>query len=225
MVIPRVSVWKMHQLPWEPPFLWVWSSATHGPGGFSFPHLSTALLLFAVALWIHWRAGTVTILLRRVFCLTGAAWWSWASPKTHLLAGHHFVFPWLLCFSYCLAPCKIPCALLLQVAALRLPHAHCQQSFISHHKAGVQGWPHVSSALFAVSLLFVFFGNCKARESWKGSRVKPSYRLVCLVVWQQAVSCPTCSSSRKVAREEIWVAGSFWWAMMWCEMSLWEEAV
>lgn len=90
-------------------------------------------------------------------------------------------------------------------------------------KQGLQVCPHVSGALFAVSLLFVFFGNCKAREAWKGSRLKPSDRLVCLAVWQQAVSCLTFSSLEKVPREEIWVAGSFWWAMMWFEMSLWRK--
>lgn len=49
-------------------------------------------------------------------------------------------------------------------------------------KQGLQVWPHVSGALFAVSLLFVFFGNCKTRESLKGSRIKPSDKLVCLAV-------------------------------------------
>lgn len=140
---------------------------------------------------------------------SAAPWWSWTSPKRHLLAGHHCVFPWFLCFSYCLVPLKIPCALLLQVAALGCLMLTVSNPAFHTTKQGLQVWPHVSGALFAVSLLFVFFGNCKTRESWKGSRIKPSDRLVCLAVWQQAVSCPTFSSLEKVPREEIWVAGSF----------------
>lgn len=123
-----------------------------------------------------------------------------------MLAGHHCVFPWFLCFSYCLVPCKIPCALLLQGADLGCFVLTVSNPLFHTTKQVLQMWPRVSSALLAASLLFVFSGNCKARQSWKGSRIKPSYKLVCLAVWHQAVSCPTFFTLKKVPREEIWVA-------------------
>lgn len=156
-------------------------TSCHGPGGFFFPHLSMAVLQFAVALWTHWRAGTATILVRRTClqhsCLVeldiskaALSSWSWfCFPLVPLL----FLPPHSLQNSMCFAP---------PGSSSRLLHALCHQPFISHHKAGAAGVPLCLWCLVCCILAICFLWYCKAREAWKGSRIKPSDGLVCLAV-------------------------------------------
>ena len=77
----------------------------------------------------------------------------------------------------CFAPPRIaPGCSLLFMLTFKNPLFHTTKVVLQ------PAWPCVPGAMFAVPWLFVFFGNCKAKKSYEGSRIKSRCKLVCLVV-------------------------------------------